>query len=306
MHRKYVISPLIYIVGAIISARIITNCNRRQFYKYLLLGLIGYLIIVISSFYFGWILPILSPILAWTITTICMAFYRDYHIQENLLQETKIAKEEAIVLKAKRLIIQIWHNVHDNPLQELKTAMYDVDFLAIPESEKDVIVDRLSRVGKEIRQQMTMDVDEKLSLNPQLQDGLVVAIEKYLQKLTDKGKLNLQVVTNLASIPEPINSQWITIREDIFLCFCEVISNALNHGKQTTQIQINLFLEDDRCILIIENDGEVVDADKLKQKIGFGTKLINQIIEYLPDGEWERVALADGGLQVKICWTHLF
>ena len=303
------IHSLIYILGGVISAQIIAYFNRRKYWLYLIFGLItAYLIIAIIAFYFGWILPIISPIFTWIVTAVCIGIYQiNYQlIKENLRQEIAIAQEEAIVLKAKRLIVQIWHDVHDHPLQELKTAMYDVDFLGIPEEEKDMIVDRLSRVGKEIRQYMTMDVEEELSLNPKLQDGLVVAMERHLEELIDKGKLKIELFTNFDYIPEPINSNWITTRENIFVCFCETMSNVIHHGRQATKLEISLLIKDKRCILTIENDGMVVDANELKEKVGFGTKVIHQMIEYLPDGQWQRVALADGGVRVIISWTDIF
>jgi len=182
--------------------------------------------------------------------------------------------------------------------------MHQIYFLPLSNKEIKSMTDRLSFVGTEIRKYLTLDLNLVLALRPELRQGLLQAIEKHLQKLTDTGKLNLQVITNLEPIKErPLNSNWIYARDEIFSFFCEAIANIAEHGQSTTQVIVNLSQKEKKCSLIIENDGKIIDNEI---ETGLGTKLMSEMLEYLPDASWKRVALPDGGMRVVLNWRQEF
>jgi nitrate/nitrite-specific signal transduction histidine kinase len=190
--------------------------------------------------------------------------------------------------------------------------MDDLELLAIPDTDSEPILNRLSYVGTEIRKHLDVNPTDELTLQPELRQGLTSAIEQHLQQLTDSGILQLKVVTNLQPIKEPLlNSKWIDAREDIFRFFREAMTNVVRHAQgensTSTQVIVSLSQEAEQCTLIIENDGGVVNtASKSRKKGGMGTKLMAEMAASLPDGVWESVALPDGGMRVKLLWTQRF
>ena len=301
---------LIDLLGGAIIGLFMASSPSPRYWLYLGLSMvIGYGSLIPVAFFSGWILPIVSPILTWAVTAVAIAFYLKNNelIQENEGKKVIIAEEKAITAKAKQLIRGIWADIHGHPLQELKIAMYEIEFLSLPDAKSEPIIERLSSVATEIRKYLTLDLDSALTIQPELSLGLVVAMEKHLQKLTDSGKLQLQVITNLQPINEPqLSSNWICARDDIFRFFCEAVTNVVHHAQSATQVAINLSQEDEQCTLIIENDGEIVDNIDNEMKEGLGTKLMAEIVEYLPDGIWKRVALPDGGMRVTLHWKQKF
>ena len=306
---------VIYILGGAIICIMMTSCNTSQCLKYLGLGMVGgYGSLSVIAFFSGWMLPIISPMLTWIAVTISVAAYLKniQLIRDNERKQLQIAEETAIISQADKLIRRIWSDIHDDPLQELKVAMDDVELLDIPESESEAILDRLSYVGAKIRQYLDINPTAKFVIQPELRQGLAFAIEQHLKQLINSGKLQLKVVTNLQTINQPqFNSSWIDAREDIFRFFREAMTNVVRHAQgensTATQVLVTLSQEAQQCTLLIENDGGVLNTVKdIKKKGGMGTKLMAEIAKSLPDGDWSRIALTDGGMRVQLQWQHDF
>jgi signal transduction histidine kinase len=294
-------------LGSIVI-RLFVGGGKLISFKYIVLGMVGvYGSLSIIAPFWGWMLPVVSPILTTIVTAISVAVYikNNQLIQENEGKKLQIAEEKAIISKSKKLIRRIWSEIHDDALQELKVAMYQIEFSSLPDSDSEGIIDRLSYVGKEIRKHLRVDFDSELTLQPELRQGLAPAMAQHLEKLTNSGTLKLKVVTNLKRINEPeLNSNWIDAREDIFRFFREAINNVIRHAQGGTQVVVSLSQEDEQCTLIIENDGAVVsNADQIE---GLGTKLMAEMASTLPDGFWERNALPNGGMRVKLIWEQRF
>ena len=151
---------------------------------------------------------------------------------------------------------------------------------------------------------------EKLEITPQLQAGLDQGIEQHLQQLIKAGELTLKVESCLQPLIESEDSQWMDAREDIYCFFKEAISNVIRHAQPpngtATKLKVSLSQLETRCTLIIENDAtDILALESLSRKRhsgGYGTKLMATIVEELPNGGWERVLLAHGGMQVKLAW----
>ena len=298
---------LLYLVGGGMVGMVMTSIKIGNSLKYMLLAILVYHCLIMLAFFKGWMLPIISPLLAWIFTTITVILYlkNNQLIQDNQRQQRLIAEEEAMLSKAKQLIRGKWSDIHEYPLQELKVAMYELEFSSLSSQESELIINRLSTVGQEIRKHLTLDLDSELTLTPELDHGLTVAIQKKLKELTDSGKLKLDVKANLETIKEPkFKSQWISAREDIFRFFCEAINNVINHADLASQLSIDLFKKGENCVLVIEDNGKIPDNLEIEKKEGLGTKLLEEIADNLPEGIFERVFLPQGGVRVKLIWNH--
>ena len=307
---------LIYILNAVAISSIMPSCKTRQYIiKYLGFGLLGgYGSLTIVTFWYGWMIPFCSVIITGIATALSIAIYSKNNQLEkdNVRKQIQIAEEEAMTSQAKKLILRIWSDIHDDPLQELKVAMDDIELLDLPNSDSEQILDRLSYVGTEIRKYLDVNPTTELTIQPELRQGLAAAIQKHLQQLTDSGALELKVIFNLQPINEPqLNSNWIDAREDIFRFFREAITNVVRHAQgensTATQVIVSLSQEAQQCTLVIENDGGVMDTTTdTRKRGGLGRKLMAEMAAVLPDSSWEKVALANGGMRVQLLWQQRF
>jgi signal transduction histidine kinase len=105
-------------------------------------------------------------------------------------------------------------------------------------------------------------------------------------------------------------------REDIYRFFGEAIANVIHHAQPpqgtATQVQVSLEQQEGKCVLSIENDGSIVDPTAFditpaqRQRGGYGTKLMETIAVELPAGSFEKIALPEGGVRVRLTWNLLF
>ncbi|MHC5820905.1 MAG: CHASE2 domain-containing protein [Nostoc sp.] len=289
--------------------------------SWLCLGFIGgYVIFSVLSSWQGLIIPLVIPILIWMATgvsvAICLLFWQKQ--QQLIQQRRKLAERQAVLFQTRKLLHRVAADIHDGPLQELKLVMDGVELLAIkhPAINPNPLLDRLEAVGRNLRDQLrnTRTIAEKLEVTPELQTGLDKGIQQQLQQLIDSGELILKVNAHLQPLLEPeLDSTWIDAREDIFRFFKEAIANVIRHAQppngSATQVTVSLFQEATLCTLIIKNDLTELKPVILKSTSiradngGYGTKLMATIAAELPDGYWERVRSADGGIQVTLTWT---
>jgi signal transduction histidine kinase len=177
------------------------------------------------------------------------------------------------------------------------------------------ILDRLEDMGNHLRQQLNQTRVIALEITPDLREGLDIGIAKKLQQLVKSGELTLHVIQQLQPLAEPqLNSMWLEAREDIYRFFTEAIANVIHHAQPpqgtATQVKVSLVQHDQQCTLSVENDGEILDESVLeittqqRQRGGYGMKLMQAIATDLPNGAFERIALAEGGMRVQLTW-HL-
>jgi signal transduction histidine kinase len=289
--------------------------------SWLSLGFVGgYVIFSVLSSWQGLIIPLAIPILTWIGTgvsvAVCLLFWQK---QQQLIQERrKLAERQAVLSQARKLLHRVAADIHDGPLQELKLVMDGVELLAIkhPTLNPNPLLDRLEAVGRNLRDQLrnTRTMAEKLEVTPELQTGLDKGIQQQLQQLVGSGELTLKVDAHLQPLLEPeLDSTWIDAREDIFRFFKEAIANVIRHAQPpngtATQVTVSLFQQGTQCTLIIKNDltdpkPVVLKSTSIRAHSGgYGTKLMATIAAELPDGYWERVRSADGGIQVTLTWT---
>lgn len=176
------------------------------------------------------------------------------------------------------------------------------------------LLDRLEAVGRDLRDQLrnTRTMAEKLEITPELHAGLDKGIRQHLQHLVNSGELTLEVEDRLQPLLEPeSDSTWIDAREDIFRFFKEAIAKIIRHAQPpngtATRVSVSLLSQGIQCTLIVENnailtDPPTLDTSRSKYSGGYGTKLMATVAAELPGGYWERIPLADGGMQVILTW----
>ncbi|MDJ0703333.1 MAG: CHASE2 domain-containing protein [Leptolyngbyaceae cyanobacterium MO_188.B28] len=254
--------------------------------------------------------PLVLPSLAWLMTGITLAV--SLWIARLLLPEVQGSVERrAIILYARKLLHRIATDIHDGPLQEFKIVMDRIEFLQLdhPNLETQPIVERLEKIGLDLRNQLvdTRVIAKRLEVTPELRSGLDMGIRRKLDQWIQSGELTLEVTQTLQPLGEPfLDSEWIANREDIFNFFREAIANVMRHAQPphggATQVNVRLWREMSQCCLQVENDGFKSGLTPSKSG-GYGTKLMETVASELPGGSWERVALAEGGIRVKLTWT---
>ncbi len=317
-------NSIITTLGAIffsllVSFQVVKNKSQYIYSKLLLsLGVIGiYIGFGLLSFKQGLTVPLATPVLTWLLTgasvAICLLLWQKQ--QQLRKQHQALAERQAVLLQARKLLHRVATDIHDGPLQELKLVMDGIELLAIkhPTLNPDPLLNRLETVGRDLRNQLsnTRTMAEKLKITPELQAGLDKGIQQSLQQLVSTGELTLKVESRLQPLLEPEDSNWLDTREDIFRFFKEAIANVIRHAQPpngtATTVTVSLFQVGTQCTLSIENDAiESFFSESSKRSHpsgGYGTKLMNTIAAELPNGYWERVPLANGGMQVTLTWS---
>lgn len=316
---NWTISTLGAVFFSFLASLSVTQTKNRDIYARMgmALGAIGvYMGLSIILFQKGSTLPLAAPILTWlgtgaSVATCLLLWQKQQQLRK---QRQALAERQAVLLQARKLLHRVASDIHDGPLQELKLVMDGIELLAIkhPILNPDPLLDRLEGVGRDLRDQLrnTRTLAEKLEITPQLQAGLDKGIELLLQQLISNGELTLEVKSHLQPLKEPEDSNWIDAREDIFRFFKEAIANIISHAQPphgtARRVTVSLSQSGNRCTLIVENDATepLVSADPTRRSRsgGYGTKLMATIAAELPDGDWQRLPLAAGGMQVRLDW----
>lgn len=302
----------------LVSFQIVKNKSQYIHSKiWLFLGVIGlYSGFSLIFFKQGLTVPLATPILTWLGTGasvgICLLLWQKQ--QQLRKQRQALAERQAVLLQARKLLHRVATDIHDGPLRELKLVMDGIELLAIkyPTLNPDPLLDRLETVGSKLREQLrnTRTMAEKLEITPELQAGLDKGIEQRLQQLVSTGELTLKVESRLQPLLEPEDSNWLDTREDIFRFFKEAIANVIRHAQPpngtATIVTVSLSQVGTQCTLSVENNAiESFISESSKRSHlsgGYGTKLMATIAAELPGGYWERVPLANGGMQVTLTW----
>ena len=298
------------------------QARRIWLFHLILLSSLGILSVVM--FWLQLYVPIIIPLLILVAIGLLILFALRLNWQKNLINEQKseidrlhTIEQTAIISQTHKLLHRIAANIHDGPLQELKLVMDRIELLQMnsPDLDLNPILDRLEDLGNHLRQQLNQTREIALEITPYLREGLDIGIAKKLQQLVKAGELTLRVIQQLQPLTEPqLNSSWLEAREDIYRFFTEAIANVIHHAQPAqgtaTQVKVSLVQHDQQCTLSVENDGEILDESILKittqqrQRGGYGMKLMQAIAADLPNGTFERIALAEGGIRVQLTW-HL-
>jgi len=269
--------------------------------------------------------PMFLPLLMLVAIGLLILFALRLSWQKNLINEQKCEldrlhniEQTAIISQARKLLHRIATDIHDGPLQELKLVMDQLEFLQMksPDGNFNPILDRLEDLGNHLRQQLNQTRGIALEITPDLRGGLDIGITKKLQHLVESGELKLRVLQNLQPLTEPqLNSLWLEDREDIYRFFNEAIANVIHHAQPpqgtATQVKVSLVQHAQLCTLTIENDGEILDPSVLeittqqRKRGGYGMKLMEAIAADLPNGTFEKVFLAEGGMRVQLTYSYI-
>jgi len=309
-------------LGLLVTAGIVERPAQSIRSKIWLSGGIlgGYTGLSLLAAWQGSIVPLATPILIWlgsgVLVAVCLQLVWKQHQLHQ--QRQALAKRQAVLLQARKLLHRVVTDIHDGPLQELKLVMDGIELLAInhPTVNPNPLLDKLEAVGRELRAQLgnTRLMAEKLAVTPELEAGLDRGMRQHLQQLVKSGELTLRIRDNLHPLLEPeSDSSWLDAREDIFRFFKEAIANVICHAQPpngfATEIVVGLNQRGTQCTLLIENNAiqpaasTLESTNRRKLSGGYGTKLMATIAAELPDGYWERIPRADGGMQVRLTWT---
>ncbi|TYQ29811.1 sensor histidine kinase [Pseudanabaena sp. UWO310] len=298
------------------------NARMSWLLHIILLGSFGILGVVM--FWAQLHVPIVIPSLILVAIGLLILFALRLNWQKNLINEQQCEldrlhaiEQTAVISQTRKLLHRIAADIHDGPLQELKLAMDQLEFLQMnsPDLDFNPILDRLEDLGDRLRQQLNQTRELALEITPDLREGLGIGITKKLQHLVESGELKLQIVQNLQPLAESqLNSSWLEAREDIYRFFTEAIANVIHHAQPpqgtATKVKVILKQQDRLCTMIVENDGEILDRSifeltaQKRQRGGYGMKLMQAIANDLPNGIFERITLVEGGIRVQLTW-HL-
>ena len=71
-------------------------------------------------------------------------------------------------------------------------------------------------------------------------------------------------------------------------------------------MSVSLYLQEKMAHLIVENNGQIIENNSIVEGVnyvGYGTKMMNTITSDLPEGEWGRKYLENGGVRVALKWN---
>ncbi len=267
-----------------------------------------------------WLWPLGTPVIAWGLTAVSVVLTRiliqnreRLQSQQQELEQLRRAEQEAAVDQARKLLYRVSSDIHDQELQELKLAMDAIETVqwqqqqgqTVKLSTYDDLLQQLERIGQGIRNQLNnvRILASKLSISPSLRDGLHAGIAHYLETLRTTGVLTLPLKTDLHPLQEPTTSEWLDQREDILRFLREAMANVVSHVQpprgSATYVVVQLKQVNQRCYLYIINDGiEYVP----NHRGGYGTKAMNTIAGYLPQGTWQRRQTPVGEVHVELQW----
>ncbi|NBD15052.1 MAG: CHASE2 domain-containing protein [Cyanobacteria bacterium] len=313
--------------GILITSTIMLGFNQNAF---LCLPLSCWSLLIGTGIAFGGLtfilfsnyitIPIMSPILtglgcgaaAWICQWIKQE--KDYINQQQLEIEQHIANEQQVALsQAQKILYRVGDELHSGALQELKLLMDDLELLQLGASSVEIssILEKAEKIGTDLRLALydTHWMAQKLHINSELNEGLLVAIKRKLKELESQDNINIKVIQQIQFLPEPINNQlWIEAREEIFQFFNEAISNVIYHALPphgtATYIKVALSWQT-KGELVIENDGVQI-LSSAQKSTGYGSRLMESVATKLPQGHWERNFLFQKKVRVRLVWEHRF
>ncbi|MCM1984495.1 sensor histidine kinase [Lyngbya confervoides] len=315
-------------VGQWVVAGKLNSKLRSQvlFWLFPLMGLGGFATVSLILYLHGWLLPAAGPLLVWGATLISTLITLHLGLQNVLINQQQCelnrlhnVEQSAIISQARKLMHRLASNIHDGPLQELKVIMDQLELLQLkfPQLPVDPLLDQLSTLGDHLRQHLSQTRGIALSISPELREGLGDGLRSRIQTLQESGELTLPVHLQIEAIAEPsLSSLWLEAREDIYRFFNEAVKNIICHAQppqgSATYLSIRLKQEQDRCCLVLENDGDPVGIDPCapdpfrRPRGGYGMRLMHTIATELPDGQLLCIPLSAGGLRIQLTWLHCF
>lgn len=326
------------LIGGIVSGRFLRlrNANRRQ----ILWALLSvpelfamYVVLIGAAMVSGYVLPIVTPLAAWSITALAMGTIQLVQRQKQLLQAKEIqvraeqqqlhmaqqqtATQEAIIRQVGKRLHRLASDIHNQPLQQLRLGMDRLELLALKQvatADIESSLEKLDLANQGIRHTLAelrgfaRKVNLK-SVTPELSQGLEHGIRRYVSKLEENATLQLLCEFRLESLVEDnSNVTWLDMREDIFRCFQEAVANVARHAQpphgSATRLTIGLVCQEGRCDLSVANDGSFDEDAIATSHYGHGSRLMKTLMSDLPGGSWERVLTTDGGVTVRLSWQH--
>ncbi len=191
-------------------------------------------------------------------------------VERTLASEQK--KQFKAVLEAqenerKRLAEELHDNV--GPLLSLTqlylTELNESKGINIPD-DKDLLIKSQEIINEASNE--TRNISHNLMPGVLVQLGLVPAMRELLNKLnsTHKFELNFESGTISDRYKETIEITYYRILQ-------ELLNNIIKHA-QATKISVNILVEDEKLILIVEDNGRGFNTNNMKSASGIGWKNI--------------------------------
>ena len=204
---------------------------------------------------------------------------------DDKLDVTELGKED-IIGKLRVLDIQekerqrIARDLHDTSLQNLTHIVHKIEFSSMYIDQDPVKAKlELALVNKNLKSVIQEIRDTIFDMRPMTFDDL--GLKESFGRLIDKMKESSGIDIELEI--EEINCHNPLILMTIFRIVEECINNAVKHS-QATKICLSLKkLNEEKCIIIVSDDGKGFDIEKIvsEKDKHFGLKILQERVELL-------------------------
>ncbi|MGI0480473.1 CHASE2 domain-containing protein [Geminocystis sp. CENA526] len=312
----------ISVIISIFSLHIDTLSSKKKTISLLIYFIFVPFTLIVVSLWLKIILDYIIVFLTWILTYIFCRICLKYILHEELLQKQecelirlKTMEQEAIINQAKKLIKRLAVEIHDGPLQEIKIILDELEWLEKenhqPQLSKrfNLLLNQVEKMGKNLRCILGKKTNNLLEISPELKNGLTKGLEITLKNLEKNDQLFLPINLDIERINEPnFTSLWLSDREDIYIFFCEAISNIIKHAQppygNATYVEIILKQKDDFIFLEIINDGiELTKNERVNG--GYGCKLMEIVAMDLPEGNYHK-KIEKNLYYVCLSWKMLY
>lgn len=167
---------------------------------------------------------------------------------------------------------RIARDLHDGIGQQLAVATMNLSILETDNPDQKIVLDNVKSLVEDATKELR-SVSHTLLSNALLRSGLAGAVREFVQKIQGPVRINLEV-SGLENRLEQ------TTELVLFRVVQELMGNILKHA-QATEVYIQLFVEDGRLFLLVEDNGIGFQSAAHQRPEGVGLRNIQSRIDYL-------------------------
>ena len=197
---------------------------------------------------------------------------------ENILQEQELHEIDKLIEGQEKERILIANELHDNLGSLLATLKLNFQNLKLRKEAlhpaEEQLFDTTDALLEETYQKVRT-LAHKQNAGVIGNQGLVPALQNMASKIASSGKIAVQVIP--FGLDERLEN---TLELAIFRMIQELLTNAVKHA-QASEIIINLTQHEDSLNIIVEDNGNGFDADKINKKEGMGLPSIEKKVAHL-------------------------
>jgi two-component system NarL family sensor kinase len=196
-------------------------------------------------------------------------------LDDAVIREKELCNR-AIIEAEEKERLRIARDLHDGVAQTMTAARMQLEHYLghlQPEQKAEPSLrnafDLIREAAGEVRA-----VSHSMVPNALLKSGLVAAVRDFVQRTgTDRFRINLVV----HGISERLNENVETV---VFRVLQELVSNIMKHAR-ANEVTVQLLREGDELSIMVEDNGQGFDPEKLSPDAGMGLRNIRSRVEYL-------------------------